>query len=78
MSDLDDFFYGEDYPFDANGSDTYGDRYRVFVTQYGDIELRVEDTLFTAGAATHCYTPEDARKLAKRLKKAARLAEELR
>lgn len=61
----------ENYPYDKSGKDNYGDEYRLFVTSYGHIELRLTDG---GSAAAHGYTPEQARKLAKRLKKAAEFA----
>lgn len=61
----------EDYPFDKTGRDNYGDDYHLFVTDYGHIELALNDGGLSA---THGYTPDQARKLAKRLKKAAEFA----
>lgn len=61
----------EDYPYIKSSKDNYGDQYRLFVTSYGYIELRLNDG---DASAVHGYTPEQARKLAKRLKKAAEFA----
>lgn len=56
-------------------NDLYDDDYKLTVSDYGDIELELKDrTSGVEGEASHCYTPEQAEKMAKRLKKAARLA----
>lgn len=64
--------------YEKSGEDNFGDRYQIKVWDHGVVTLILSDTVLDISEAEHDYTPEAARKLAKRLKKAANLAESLR
>jgi len=68
-----------DHKYEERGQDNFEDDYRVAVTHSGYIELELTDSSFPAKqVAAHSYTPEQVRLLRKHLKKAIRIAEEVR
>lgn len=60
------------------GQDTFGDEWRIKVHDSGIVTLVVNDSVSGESTAEHDYTPPQAKKLAKRLKKAAKLAQQSR
>jgi hypothetical protein len=69
-----------EFPFDEKGVDSYADQWRVIVTDYGDIELRVSERSFGDGEnfKSHAYSIGEADRLRKTLKKAIKYAETVR
>jgi hypothetical protein len=65
-----------EFPFDEKGVDSYADQWRVVVTDYGDIELRVSES--GEGFKSHAYSIGEAQRLKKTLKKAIAFAERVR
>jgi hypothetical protein len=61
--------------YKKTGEDDFGDEYTLKVWGHGTVSLVVEEADVLV---EHDYTPEAAEKLAKRLKKAAKLARSVR
>ncbi len=70
MIEYTDGFVGE---YSKRGVDTYDDAYHVDADRHDAVFLRLYDG---SEFSEHAYTPEQARQLAKRLRKAADFAED--